>query len=133
MPIGVQLRPCFGATAESLPALARSWRGGGGLFFPGVSSLLFSSLVFLIGALLRYRFFLLVFLIGALCSPRALLLRCLLPMPRSHAISLLPGTAMHCDSLQRPLYSKGGCFFRKEPDVYPSSGSLAIFMPKAYR
>ncbi len=41
MPIGVQLRPCFGATAESLPALARSWRGGGGLLFPRVSSLLF--------------------------------------------------------------------------------------------
>ena len=60
MPIGVQLRPCFRATVESLPALARSWRGGGGLFFPRVSSLLFSSLVFLK---------------GALCSPRALLLR----------------------------------------------------------
>jgi len=118
MPIGVQLRPCFGATAESLPALARSWRGGGGLLFPRVSSLLFSSLVFLK---------------GALCSSRALLLRGQLPMQSSHAISLLPGTAMHCDSLQRPLYSKGGCFFRKEPDVYPSSGSLAIFMPKAYR
>jgi len=75
----------------------------------------------------------LVFLKGALCSSRALLLRGQLPMQSSHAISLLPGTAMHCDSLQRPLYSKGGCFFRKEPDVYPSSGSLAIFMPKAYR
>ena len=51
----------------------------------------------------------------------------------SHAKALPLGTAMHCDSLQRALYSKGGCFFRKEPDVYPSSGSLAIFMPKAYR
>ena len=27
VPIGVQLRPCFGATAESLPALARSSEG----------------------------------------------------------------------------------------------------------
>ena len=75
MPIGVQLRPCFGATAESLPALARSWRGGGGLLFPRVSSLLFSSLVFLK---------------GALCSSRALLLRGKLPMQSSHAKALTP-------------------------------------------
>ncbi len=28
------------------------------------------------------------------------------PMQSSHAKSLPPGTAMHCDSLQRALYSK---------------------------
>ena len=97
MPIGVQLRPCFGATAESLPALARSWRGGGGLLFPRVSSLLFSSLVFLK---------------GALCSSRALLLRGKLPMPSSHAKS---PTAGHRHAL--PIRCSERCTQKRLPSI----------------
>ena len=136
VPIGVQLRPCFGATAESLPALARSSEGWGrsslprcfffALLFAGVSKSRF----------LRYRFFFAgVSNRRPLFSPApsccAANCQCQVLTPK--LFRWAPPSTEGVDTQQRALYSKAGCSSRKEPDVYPSSGSLAIFMPKAYR
>ena len=118
MPIGVQLRPCYEATAESLRALVYSWRGGtlsSGVFllcsfFAGVSKSRF----------LRYR---------CALSPRPLAARL-----RSACQALMPKLLSEPPSTARSGHAAAGGVLASRLLLTQSAGcvaascSLAIFI-----